>query len=70
MRVGGKNCKQPYLASIFNVSAMSYGSLSKNAILALNKGAKLGGFYHNTGEGGLSALFANALAVMSPAKRE
>jgi glutamate synthase domain-containing protein 2 len=52
--VGGKDCKQPYSASIFNVSAMSYGSLSKNAILALNGGAKIGGFYHNTGEGGLS----------------
>lgn len=52
--VGGPQCKQPYLASIFNISAMSYGALSKNAILALNGGAKLGGFYHNTGEGGLS----------------
>lgn len=52
--IGGRSCKQPYSASIFNVSAMSYGSLSKNAILALNTGAKLGGFYHNTGEGGLS----------------
>lgn len=52
--VGGPDCKQPYSASIFNVSAMSYGSLSKNAIMALNGGAKLGGFAHNTGEGGLS----------------
>jgi len=52
--VGGPDCKQPYLASILNVSAMSYGSLSKNAILALNGGAQLGGFAHNTGEGGLS----------------
>jgi glutamate synthase domain-containing protein 2 len=52
--VGGAACKQPYSASIFNVSAMSYGSLSKNAILALNTGAKIGGFAHNTGEGGLS----------------
>lgn len=52
--VGGKFCKQPYSASIFNISAMSYGSLSKNAILALNRGAKLGSFAHNTGEGGLS----------------
>jgi glutamate synthase domain-containing protein 2 len=52
--VGGPDCKQPYLASHLNVSAMSYGSLSKNAILALNLGAKLGGFAHNTGEGGLS----------------
>jgi glutamate synthase domain-containing protein 2 len=52
--VGGKDCRQPYHASIFNVSAMSYGSLSQNAIRALNQGAKLGGFAHNTGEGGLS----------------
>src|SRR3954469_2885330 len=52
--VGGPDCKQPYSASIFNVSAMSFGSLSQNAIMALNGGAKLGGFAHNTGEGGLS----------------
>ncbi len=52
--VGGPQCKYPYSASILNVSAMSYGSLSKNAILALNGGAKMGGFAHNTGEGGLS----------------
>jgi glutamate synthase domain-containing protein 2 len=52
--VGGKHCTQPYSASILNISAMSFGSLSANAVLALNKGAKLGGFYHNTGEGGLS----------------
>ncbi len=52
--VGGPDCKQPYSASIFNVSGMSYGSLSKNAILALNSGAQKGGFAHNTGEGGLS----------------
>ncbi len=52
--VGGAACTQPYSASIFNVSAMSYGSLSRNAVLALNGGAKLGGFAHNTGEGGLS----------------
>lgn len=52
--IGGKDCKHPYAASVFNISAMSYGSLSKNAILALNGGAKAGGFYHNTGEGGLS----------------
>ena len=52
--VGGPDCRQPYSASVFNVSGMSYGSLSKNAILALNTGAKMGGFAHNTGEGGLS----------------
>jgi len=52
--VGGPKCTQKYNASIFNISAMSYGSLSKNAIEALNKGAKLNNFAHNTGEGGLS----------------
>ncbi len=52
--IGGPQCKRPYSASLFNVSAMSYGALSKNAIMALNLGAKKGGFYHNTGEGGLS----------------
>lgn len=53
--IGGPDCKQPYHASILNVSAMSYGSLSKNAILALNGGAAIGGFAHNTGEGGISS---------------
>lgn len=52
--IGNKDCTQPYSASIMNISAMSFGSLSQNAILALNGGAKLGNFYHNTGEGGLS----------------
>ena len=52
--VGGPQCAQPYAASIFNISAMSFGALSRNAILALNSGAKAGGFYHNTGEGGIS----------------
>ncbi len=52
--VGGPRCKQPYDMSIFVVSAMSYGALSKNAVLALNTGAKTGGFAHNTGEGGVS----------------
>lgn len=52
--VGGPDCKQPYSASLFNVSAMSYGSLSSAAVKALNGGAKLGGFAHNTGEGGIS----------------
>lgn len=52
--VGGKDCKKPYSASILNISAMSYGSLSKNAILALNGGAKAGNFAHNTGEGSIS----------------
>ncbi len=52
--VGGPACKKPYSASIYNISAMSFGSLSQNAILALNGGAKLGNFAHNTGEGGIS----------------
>ena len=52
--VGGPDCKQPYSASRLNISAMSFGALSHNAVLALNKGAKIGGFYQNTGEGGLS----------------
>ena len=54
VHVGGEHCKQPYLASRLNISAMSFGALSPNAIRALNAGAKLGGFAHNTGEGGLS----------------
>ncbi len=54
VRFGGPECTQPYDASPLNISAMSFGSLSKNAIMALNKGAKSGGFAHNTGEGGLS----------------
>ncbi len=52
--IGGPDCKQPYSCSILNVSAMSYGSLSKNAVMALNGGAAIGGFAHNTGEGGIS----------------
>src|SRR5690606_22866660 len=52
--IGNKDCKQPYSASIFNVSAMSFGSLSKQAVEALNGGAKIGNFAHNTGESGLS----------------
>ncbi|MGB7244226.1 MAG: FMN-binding glutamate synthase family protein [Sulfitobacter sp.] len=54
IRIGGDACKQPYLASIYNISAMSFGSLSGNAIQALNTGAKLGGFAHDTGEGSVS----------------
>ncbi len=52
--IGGPDCQQPYSASLLNISAMSYGSLSKNAVLALNGGAKDGGFAHNTGEGSIS----------------
>ncbi len=49
------SCTQPYSASVFNISAMSFGALSAQAILALNRGAKLGGFAHDTGEGSISA---------------
>ena len=52
--IGGKDCQQPYSASLFNISAMSFGALSKNAIQALNLGAKAGDFFHDTGEGGIS----------------
>jgi len=50
----GPDCAQPYSASIFNISAMSFGALSANAILALNGGAQKGGFAHDTGEGSIS----------------
>ena len=52
--IGGPGCAQPYSASVFNISAMSFGALSANAIRALNKGAKDGGFAHDTGEGSIS----------------
>lgn len=54
IRFGGPQCSQPYAASLLNISAMSFGALSQNAIMALNKGAREGGFAHNTGEGGIS----------------
>ena len=57
--IGGPDCKRPYAASLLNVSAMSFGSLSNRAILALNGGAKIGGFAHNTGEGGISPYHLN-----------
>ena len=52
--VGGSRCKQPHDMSVFNISAMSFGSLSANAIMALNQGAKMGNFTHDTGEGAIS----------------
>ena len=52
--IGGSECKQPFSASVFNISAMSFGALSANAIRALNEGARRGGFYHDTGEGSIS----------------
>ena len=54
VRVGGADCLQPYDISLFNISAMSFGSLSANAIMSLNLGAKMGGFAHDTGEGSIS----------------
>jgi glutamate synthase domain-containing protein 2 len=54
VKIGSKACTPPYEASILNISAMSFGSLSKPALQALNKGASMGNFYHNTGEGGIS----------------
>lgn len=52
--VGGPDCAKPYEMALLNVSAMSFGALSGNAILALNEGARIGGFAHDTGEGGIS----------------
>jgi len=52
--IGGPDCRQPYDASLLNISAMSYGAISTRAILALNQGARLEGFAHNTGEGGIA----------------
>jgi len=54
IEIGGKDCIQKYSASIFNISAMSFGSLSANAVMALNLGAKKGSFAHDTGEGSIS----------------
>jgi len=58
--IGGDQCRAPYSASVFNISAMSFGSLSANAIRALNAGAKRGGFYHDTGEGSISVYHREA----------
>src|SRR5690554_8099738 len=62
--IGNEQCSQPYSASIYNISAMSYGALSKKAIVSLNKVAKLGGFAHNTGDGGI-APYLRAAWVLS-----
>ncbi|MCL8483167.1 MULTISPECIES: FMN-binding glutamate synthase family protein [Bradyrhizobium] len=56
--IGGPDCAKPYSASVFNISAMSFGALSPNAVRALNGGAKRGGFAHDTGEGGFSPYHA------------
>ena len=63
--IGGPQCGQPYSASIFNISAMSFGSLSANAIRALNRGAKIGNFAHDTGEGGLAPITRKPAATSS-----
>ncbi len=52
--IGGEQCSKAYSASVLNISAMSFGALSANAIEALNLAARDGGFYHDTGEGGIS----------------
>jgi glutamate synthase domain-containing protein 2 len=57
--IGGPTCTKPYSMALFNVSAMSFGALSANAIEALNRGAAMGGFAHDTGEGGLSKYHRN-----------
>ena len=74
----GPNTAQPYSASVFNISAMSFGALSANAILALNLGAKQGGFAHDTGEGSISQhhrvhggdLIWDCLLYTSPSPRD
>lgn len=59
-QVGGEGVTQPYATALLNISAMSFGSLSANAIAALNLGAKMGGFAHNTGEGSISRYHRSA----------
>ena len=67
--IGGPECKQPYSSSILNISAMSFGALSKNAVIALNQGAKMGSFSHNTGEGGVSPYPVSYTHLTLPTKR-
>ena len=52
--IGNEQCEQPYNASILNISAMSFGALSQEAVMAMNWGAKIGNFMQNTGEGGVT----------------
>ncbi|UMB69450.1 FMN-binding glutamate synthase family protein [Mycobacterium paraterrae] len=54
VRIGGPDCKRPYYIALMNISSMSFGSLSGNALRALNNGARKGHFAHDTGEGGLT----------------
>ncbi len=60
IEIGGPDCEAPYSASLLNISAMSFGALSKNAVLALSAGAERGHFAHNTGEGGISPYHLEA----------
>jgi glutamate synthase domain-containing protein 2 len=60
LHIGGPDCTKPYDASVLNISAMSYGALSANAIRALNLGAQMGGFAHDTGEGSVSPYHREA----------
>ena len=67
--IGNEQCTQPFSASILNISAMSFGSMSANAIRALNLGAQKGDFFHDTGEGSISpyhmgAIWSGKLAVV------
>jgi glutamate synthase domain-containing protein 2 len=64
VRIGGPDCTQPYDMALMNVSAMSFGALSANALRALNKGAQLGHFAHDTGEGGLTAYHLGGADVV------
>jgi glutamate synthase domain-containing protein 2 len=54
INIGGAACRRPYSASVLNISGTSFGAVSANAIMAFNKGARMGGFAHNTGEGSIS----------------
>jgi glutamate synthase domain-containing protein 2 len=58
--IGGAQCTRPYAASVLNISALSFGAMSANAIRALNRGARLGGFAHDTGEGSISPYHREA----------
>ncbi len=64
VRIGGPDCAKPYEIALLNVSAMSFGALSGNALTALNRGAAKGGFAHDTGEGGLTKYHLNGADVV------
>jgi len=61
--IGGHDCRQTYHASLLNISAMSFGALSSHAILALNGGARLGHFAHNTGEEASAVIMCNTAVI-------